>query len=160
MTKEKVTPREVAVALPFCRDQDGAVHICLVTSRKHDGKYVLPKGGVEKSDADSRSAAIREMWEEAGLRPSAQQQQPGPSNSIRDHKPHKHSPSPDPSSDDFVPRAVYTAHQVQIERGAAGEESQWPEMDERARAWFPLDVACEKTAWRGDIGQLLRAAQF
>lgn len=62
-----VTPREVAVALPFCRDQDGAVHICLVTSRKHDGKYVLPKGGVEKSDADSRSAAIREMWEEGEL---------------------------------------------------------------------------------------------
>lgn len=57
-------PRQVAVALPFWRDEAGAVHICLVTSRKHDGKYVLPKGGVEKSDSDSRHAAIREMWEE------------------------------------------------------------------------------------------------
>lgn len=42
------------------------MHICLVSSRKHDGQFVLPKGGVEKGE-DAWQSAEREMWEEGEL---------------------------------------------------------------------------------------------
>lgn len=73
-----VQPRQVAVAIPYRRVETGGssnvgeVQVCLVTSRKHDGRYVLPKGGVEPHLGESsRQAAIREMWEEgeSGLIP-------------------------------------------------------------------------------------------
>jgi len=56
----------VAVAIAYDIEQgagsDGVI-ICLVSSRKHDGKLVLPKGGVEHGES-SWQAAVREMWEE------------------------------------------------------------------------------------------------
>lgn len=60
-----VTPRQVAVAIPFCKIGK-EVEICLVSSRKHDGQFVLPKGGVEKGEEVWQSA-VREMWEEGEL---------------------------------------------------------------------------------------------
>lgn len=56
----------MAVAIPYDVQPDGSVLVCLVSSRKHDGKFVLPKGGVEKGE-ESREAALREMWEEGEL---------------------------------------------------------------------------------------------
>lgn len=61
-------PRQVAVAIPISAGSTkGSEMICLVTSRKHDGRWVLPKGGVEKGES-AREAAVREMWEEGELR--------------------------------------------------------------------------------------------
>lgn len=37
--------------------------VCIVTSRKHENKWVLPKGGVEKGESP-RDAARRELHEE------------------------------------------------------------------------------------------------
>eukprot|EP00834_Sanchytrium_tribonematis_P003261 NODE_120_length_17920_cov_0.559782.p16 type:complete len:127 gc:universal NODE_120_length_17920_cov_0.559782:1360-1740(+) len=41
--------------------------ILIITSRKNKNKWVLPKGGVEKEET-SEIAAIRELYEEAGIR--------------------------------------------------------------------------------------------
>lgn len=68
--------RSVAVSIPFCCDpppKEGEsgplnVFICLVSSRKHEGKFVLPKGGAEKGEVE-RESAIRELWEEGKLSP-------------------------------------------------------------------------------------------
>lgn len=60
------TPRQVAVAVAVQLDEqapDGSAKVCIVTSRKHDDSWVLPKGGVEKGES-AREAAARELWEE------------------------------------------------------------------------------------------------
>ena len=60
------TPRQVAVAVAVQLDEQapsGTAKVCIVTSRKHDDSWVLPKGGVEKGES-AREAAARELWEE------------------------------------------------------------------------------------------------
>lgn len=156
----------MAVAIPYWIASDGSKFVCLVTSRKHDNLYVLPKGGVEKGET-SREAAVREMWEEAGLRsasvlPADQHSHsahPPPTTTmatVADHKAHKKSPVSDNSSSDFIPRAVYEAHEVEVRKGdALCESADWPERKERQRRWVPLQEACDLIAWRRDIHQLL-----
>lgn len=46
---------------------NGTFWICLISSKKRKGKFVLPKGSVRSSER-SREAAIRETFEEAGLK--------------------------------------------------------------------------------------------
>jgi len=136
--------------------------ICLVTSRKHDNQYVLPKGGVEKGES-SNEAAVRELWEEAGLRPidSGKQQQKEEDsnesvNAILDHKPHKKSPVDDPTQDEFVARAHYRAHEIEVMQGDPQSEcNEWPEKEERERKWVSIQEAVQLIAWRKDIHQLL-----
>ncbi|CCC70514.1 hypothetical protein NCAS_0F00300 [Naumovozyma castellii] len=40
--------------------------VLMVSSSKHKKKWILPKGGVESDEADYRTTAQRETWEEAG----------------------------------------------------------------------------------------------
>ncbi|KDN51962.1 hypothetical protein K437DRAFT_244341 [Tilletiaria anomala UBC 951] len=167
-----IQPRHVAVAIPYRYDSvqsqsrpQGDLQICLVTSRKHDGLYVLPKGGVEAGESSSE-AAIREMWEEAGLRPAPSNHHSAPvdssglepsllrSNMVADHKPHKFSPSADPLSPAFVPRAIYTAHEFEI-KDSNSSSAVWPESRERQRKWVSLKEAKEGIRWRKDIAELL-----
>lgn len=49
------------------RYQNGRVEVCVITSRKHPGRLVLPKGTVE-AEEKPRQAAAREAFEEAGLK--------------------------------------------------------------------------------------------
>ncbi|KAK9767145.1 hypothetical protein K7432_003268 [Basidiobolus ranarum] len=43
--------------------------ILLISSRKHPSRWILPKGGWE-SDEDQETSAMRECWEEAGVKGS------------------------------------------------------------------------------------------
>ena len=83
------------------------------------------------------------------------------SNIIKDTKAHKQSPSQKPDSPAFVPRAIYTSHEVLIDRYTEdGELADWPEAHERQRRWFPLQEALKRVEWREDIAELLRRSSL
>lgn len=154
--------RRVAVSIPYSIEADGTVLICLVTSRKDNTRHVLPKGGVEEGEA-GRQAAVRELWEEAGIRPAkgkgveqSTSGRHGRLTTIADHKPHKSSCVTDPAAEGFIPRAVYEAHEILVSKNNPESElSDWPEKDERARRWATFTEAVELIRWRKDIHQLL-----
>ncbi|KAI8853071.1 NUDIX hydrolase domain-like protein [Chytridium lagenaria] len=55
--------REVAGVVPILSDG----RLVLVASRKHQDYWILPKGGVEGNET-LEQAAVREAWEEAGIK--------------------------------------------------------------------------------------------
>ena len=138
-------------------DSSEALRIWLVSSRKHDGRFVLPKGGVEAGES-SRQAAVRELWEEAGLVGS-----PDSSDSVShatpkemtvlDHKAHKDSPTKNPDEPGFIPRARYVGHEVLVP--ADGIKDHWPEESERERRAFTVEEAVNEIKWRRDIHDIL-----
>ncbi|UZJ57320.1 hypothetical protein CBS101457_006640 [Exobasidium rhododendri] len=152
--------KAIAVAIPYSVGSGGTIQVCLVTSRKHKDQYVLPKGGVEDGES-SREAAIREMWEEAGLRPlrdedEVNKERDAKMTTITDHKPHKKSPIDDSTKEGFVARATYEAHQIRVGQGQSESElEEWPEKDERERKWVSVQEAIRMIEWRRDIHQLL-----
>ncbi|KAN0061027.1 hypothetical protein ACQY0O_006761 [Thecaphora frezii] len=164
MKKSFVQPRSVAVAIPYIIEAGAErpirrshIRICLVSSRKHPGDYVLPKGGIEDGE-DSLQAAIRELYEEAGLK--AASKWPYISLTapyelvVADHKPHKKSQAQQPTDPGFIPRAIYTGHEVLVD-SKEGQLQEWPEQDQRQRKWFSPDEALRCIAWRKDIATIL-----
>lgn len=77
---------------------------------------------------------------------------------VSDDKPHKRSPSEDPSSAAFVPRAIYTGVEIRIDGDAHKDD--WPEADERKRQWVSLEQAKNLIAWRKDIWIILGHCVF
>lgn len=64
--------RESSVLVPLvCRDDGLKVLMTLRSSHvsTHKGQISFPGGGREESDADSSETALRETWEETGVRP-------------------------------------------------------------------------------------------
>ncbi|CAO1638232.1 unnamed protein product [Sympodiomycopsis kandeliae] len=163
MTKTHVQPRHVAVAIAHRLTANKEVEICLVSSRKHDDHWVLPKGGIEDGENEAQ-AAVRELWEEAGLKKSKDTPQTLTHKElVADHKAHKKSPSQDPSSPGFVPRAIYTGVEIQWTSQPADdndERDDWPEKDERQREWLSLPEAKRRISWRKDIATILEQCSF
>lgn len=101
----------------------------------------------------------------AGLKPSkswiqADEKEHFKTGSIDDHKAHKHSPSSDHGSGEFVPRARYTAFLINVKQGDPQcELDQWPEENERKRLWVSYEDALKEIKWRKDIYQLLLQAE-
>lgn len=170
LTFSTVTPREVAVAIPvqiiFPSSSPSStptldnIRIYLVSSRKHANRFVLPKGGVESGES-SRTAAVRELWEEAGLIgvPRASNcpfSRSTPAElTVDDHKPHKKSPTSDPDDPTFVPRARYTGHEILL-KSEEGVKQDWPEMHERERKAFTVQQAEQELEWRKDIHTIFK----
>ncbi|SCV68344.1 BQ2448_465 [Microbotryum intermedium] len=143
MTKS-ATPRRVAIALiMYCPTPRSTPHFLIVSSRKHDDRWVLPKGGIESSGGSSLvggvesavEAAQREAWEEAGL---IQESAHHLSHLVvlPDQKPHKASPSQDPSDRAFVPSTTYSFELFSVTSHGSNVLAQdWPEKHERKRRW-------------------------
>lgn len=53
-------------AVVFTRDEDGQIRYVLVQQRS--GRFCFPKGHVEAGETEHQTA-LREIWEETGLRP-------------------------------------------------------------------------------------------
>ncbi|WAQ88104.1 hypothetical protein PtA15_9A229 [Puccinia triticina] len=137
-------PRQVAVAVAYrlvtADNGPSRVEYLLVSSRKHLGSWVLPKGGVEEEElSDHGLAALREAWEEGGIRGKLVNQL---------HR------SADPKSHPavqklkiFIPRAEYSFWLVKVDQGLS---SSWPEEHERERKWVAREQAIELVRWRQD----------
>lgn len=104
------------------------------------------------------AAAIRELWEEAGVRASRQLAAQCQTSEVVDHKPHKRSPVLDDKHALFVPRASYTAVEIAVAEDDAAAE--WPEQGERQRRFVSVQEALNLIKWRRDIHELLRGSQI
>lgn len=118
------TRRQVAAVV--VRDGSSGPEILLVTSRER-GRWIVPKGWIE-GDEDGAEAAMREAWEEAGIR--GRLASSGPIGSYRYTK-QRHR-----RGDLACNVDVYLIDEVR-------EQDKWPEMRERRRQWMALPAALE-----------------
>ncbi|KAL8286186.1 hypothetical protein RQP46_004674 [Phenoliferia psychrophenolica] len=149
-------PRQVAVAvITNSTSLASEPQILLVASRKHDLKWVLPKGGIEEGE-NSEEAAEREAWEEAGLVLGSSMHL-SHLITLPDAQPHKHSPSQDPTAADFIPSTIYS-FEIFALPDASALADEWPEKSERERKWVSgWDELERQTAW-GRRGALMKVA--
>jgi len=95
--------------------------ILLITRRKKEEGWVLPKGGWE-NDESEEEAALRETYEEAGAIGRIV-------SSIGIWKHH--------ITNKGLPKAEFRFFEMEVEK----LEERWPEMNERYRKWFSYDDA-------------------
>jgi 8-oxo-dGTP pyrophosphatase MutT (NUDIX family) len=113
------TPRQIG-ALPVRRKSDGSLEVLLVTTRE-TRRWVIPKGWPWPNTADHLAAA-GEAYEEAGVTGQAS------TKSIGSYVYGKRR-----SGGVVVPLRV-TVYRVDVEE----ELENWPEQQERQRAWFSV----------------------
>ncbi|GAB5591516.1 hypothetical protein Unana1_06416 [Umbelopsis nana] len=124
--------RQVAGCVPI---DPRTNRILLITSSKHEGVWVLPKGGWEKDETQSQ-AAERETWEEAGVRGTITRQlgtfvETTKKGNVKAH------------------HWIYEMHINEIMK-------KWPEKKKRERRWFTLDEALMVTASKPYMQESLR----
>ncbi|MGC6534940.1 MAG: NUDIX domain-containing protein [Parvibaculales bacterium] len=112
------------------RYQNGRAEICVVSSNKHKGRWVLPKGTIERGEKP-RMAAAREAYEEAGV--LGEVAKPPrvllSRNGRLANKNHAYAV--------YYPMAVSVA------------ASKWPERKTRKRKWVPLSqISARKKYFR------------
>ena len=114
---------EQVAALPFRRAATGGVDILLITSRS-SGRWIIPKGWLAKG-SKPRHCAAREAYEEAGLRGRVGKSALG--------------------EFEYVKRLGRSAAPCRVRvfpLETTAEKRKWPEMHQRARAWFsPVEAA-------------------
>ncbi|EIM23112.1 hypothetical protein WALSEDRAFT_63135 [Wallemia mellicola CBS 633.66] len=138
-------PRIVCGAVPinYLTNQ-----ILLISSRKHKGNWVLPKGGYELSDVRLETAASREAFEEAGVIGQVRNLVL----SIDDKRPIKTLTDNDP----FIPRARYHFFEISVDELS----TQWPESNERDRCWCSFGEALNRVSWRDEQRAALLACSL
>ena len=126
--------------VPFAIDKGGRARVVLLTSRQ-TGRWVIPKGWPIAGRKPTQ-AAVREAYEEAGLIGLASRGNP-----VGHYRYRKRLPS-----GKFVTCKV-GVFLLRVRR----ELTDWPESDQRVRAWFSLEVAAKLVAER-DLAKLILGA--
>ena len=127
-------------ALPFAIDKGGRVRIALLTSRE-TGRWIIPKGWPIVGRKPVQ-AAVREVYEEAGL--IGVVSRGGPVGHYRYRK---------RLATGKVVTCDVEVFLLQVRR----EFTDWPERNERVRAWFSLEVAATLVTER-DLAKLILGA--
>ncbi|TFK49615.1 hypothetical protein OE88DRAFT_1682659 [Heliocybe sulcata] len=129
--KGRSTPRVVCCAIPIAR---AAGKVLIISSRKRPDNWVLPKGGWEQSDGALEQAALREAFEEAGVRGKITR---------------------------FVttiPSASSTYHFYELD--VASLEQEWLESKERKREWVDYAEAVQRISWKAELAQGLQLSSL
>lgn len=108
-----------ACAVPY-RVHSGRIEVCIVTSMKKR-RWTFPKGIIE-ADETPIEAALKEAWEEAGVRGSVV------GHSLGAYERRK-----------LGMRIVVECYLMHVER----EFQAWPESPFRQRTWVPLEEAAD-----------------
>lgn len=127
--------RIVAGCVVLNKERD---RVLLISSSAHPKKWVIPKGGVETDEPDYKSTAIRETWEEAGVKGRIVKDL----GVIEDMRPPKNWGTME-ETDGILkhpPRSEFHFYEMIIEE----EFEVYPESDKRRRKWFKVDKAIEK----------------
>jgi diphosphoinositol-polyphosphate diphosphatase len=101
--------------------------VLMISSSKHQDKWIIPKGGIELDEADNfGKTALREVWEEAGAIVTIIKKLPV----IKDHRIGSTEPL------DF-PLCEFHFYQMKLLQ----LDIQWPESDHRLRRWCTYQEA-------------------
>ncbi|KAG2188865.1 hypothetical protein INT44_004005 [Umbelopsis vinacea] len=128
--------RQVAGCIPIDLRTN---RVLLITSSKHEGVWVLPKGGWENDETQAQAAA-RETWEEAGVRGTIARQ-----------------------IGTFVEttkKGTAKAHHCIFEMHINEILKKWPEKKKRERRWFTFDEALIVTASKPYMQEALRSSSL
>lgn len=129
--------------------------VLLISSRRKPGQLVFPKGGVKRGERPEE-AALRETWEEAGIRgiilanlanstAAAGQQAPADAEIVKTAS----------VAEQNMPRGDWFVLQV------TEMAEEWPEREVRSRQWYSLETALKLDRVRGRARALLtRLADF
>ncbi|KIJ66952.1 hypothetical protein HYDPIDRAFT_85874 [Hydnomerulius pinastri MD-312] len=123
-TKGREVPRVVCCAIPIT---SAAGKVLVITSRKRQDKWLLPKGGWESTDGILEAAASREALEEAGVR-----------GRITRYVTTIKSPS-----------TTYHFYELEV----TSLDKDWLESKERIREWVDYAEACRRIAWKPELVQ-------
>jgi 8-oxo-dGTP pyrophosphatase MutT (NUDIX family) len=111
-----MSAREQAGVVPFRRKKD-ALELCLIRNKGRK-KWKIPKGFVD-SDETPQEAALKEAWEEAGLRGRL---------------------VGDPIGSFEYEKWGYELTVAVFVMEVTGEEADWEESRFRERKWWPVDT--------------------
>jgi 8-oxo-dGTP pyrophosphatase MutT (NUDIX family) len=128
-------------------------HVLLISSRADPNRWILPKGGYEVKDGpEPRNAALRETWEEAGVKLAI----PSQAHLLGtvEHTPKSKPNKPQrfwwysylgagtqvaPLTPTAIGEVLNSNGEAMVLECAPGPE--WPEHDVRRRQWFPIGEA-------------------
>ncbi len=133
--------RLVAGVVPLSADK---TKVLLIQSSRRNG-WVLPKGGWEEDESTAATAALREAWEEAGIKGKVE-------------KDLGHIPDTRPTSalTKNAPKASYQFFEVTVTEEAA----KWPESDKRDRRWFTFTQAAHILRDRPELTEALKRSSI
>ena len=116
---ESITMAETRFQAGVIAIRDGMV--CLVTNRSGK-RWIIPKGTIDSGQTGSE-AALKEVWEEAGLLGSL---------------------NPDPIGSYQTLKKLQRCHVTVYLLHVLDEAEVWPEAEERQREWMPLEEATRR----------------
>jgi ADP-ribose pyrophosphatase YjhB (NUDIX family) len=129
-----MSAREQAGVVPFRRKKD-ALELCLIRNKGRK-KWKIPKGFVD-SDETPQEAALKEAWEEAGLRGRL---------------------VGDPIGSYEYEKWGYELTVAVFVMEVTGEEDDWDESRVRERKWWPVDTGFAMLK-KHPVQRLLAAAE-